>query len=199
MRHTSPVFQEVSGYFFSLLPSTLYLAALVTFEITSSFSLSLSLFAFLWMLCCLPLQEYIRRQLEEEQRQLEILQQQLLHEQALLLVMGKPRASWPALCSSCVCAHACVCVCVCGCPPNVPVQKRRSFKPRGPQKSHGDFIRFLTQFSESQYIQCTCCVFFLTPSICKTWTWIQPHYKFRLFWRPTVFIAEWFLRSLATC
>nr|XP_058921349.1 TRAF2 and NCK-interacting protein kinase isoform X9 [Kogia breviceps] len=30
-------------------------------------------------------QEYIRRQLEEEQRQLEILQQQLLHEQALLL------------------------------------------------------------------------------------------------------------------
>lgn len=31
-------------------------------------------------------QEYIRRQLEEEQRQLEILQQQLLQEQALLLV-----------------------------------------------------------------------------------------------------------------
>lgn len=31
-------------------------------------------------------QEYIRRQLEEEQRHLEILQQQLLHEQAMLLV-----------------------------------------------------------------------------------------------------------------
>uniref|UniRef100_A0A669R8D0 non-specific serine/threonine protein kinase n=1 Tax=Phasianus colchicus TaxID=9054 RepID=A0A669R8D0_PHACC len=35
--------------------------------------------------------EYIRRQLEEEQRQLEILQQQLLQEQALLLVNGTPR------------------------------------------------------------------------------------------------------------
>lgn len=34
-----------------------------------------------------PYQEYIRRQLEEEQRQLEILQQQLLQEQALLLVI----------------------------------------------------------------------------------------------------------------
>uniref|UniRef100_A0A3P9MHP4 non-specific serine/threonine protein kinase n=1 Tax=Oryzias latipes TaxID=8090 RepID=A0A3P9MHP4_ORYLA len=34
---------------------------------------------------CVP-QEYIRRQLEEEQRHLEILQQQLLHEQAMLLV-----------------------------------------------------------------------------------------------------------------
>ncbi|KAK1786248.1 hypothetical protein P4O66_017949, partial [Electrophorus voltai] len=33
--------------------------------------------------------EYIRQQLEEEQRQLEILQQQLLEEQALLLVMGQ--------------------------------------------------------------------------------------------------------------
>ncbi|XP_070770553.1 mitogen-activated protein kinase kinase kinase kinase 4 isoform X9 [Enoplosus armatus] len=32
-------------------------------------------------------QEYIRRQLEEEQRHLEILQQQLLHEQAMLLVL----------------------------------------------------------------------------------------------------------------
>uniref|UniRef100_A0A671W6P6 non-specific serine/threonine protein kinase n=1 Tax=Sparus aurata TaxID=8175 RepID=A0A671W6P6_SPAAU len=32
-------------------------------------------------------QEYIRRQLEEEQRHLEILQQQLLHEQAMLLVI----------------------------------------------------------------------------------------------------------------
>lgn len=31
-------------------------------------------------------QEYIRRQLEEEQRHLEILQQQLLQEQAMLLV-----------------------------------------------------------------------------------------------------------------
>uniref|UniRef100_A0A3P8ZSB8 non-specific serine/threonine protein kinase n=1 Tax=Esox lucius TaxID=8010 RepID=A0A3P8ZSB8_ESOLU len=34
-------------------------------------------------------QEYIRRQLEEEQRHLEILQQQLLHEQAMLLVRPK--------------------------------------------------------------------------------------------------------------
>lgn len=33
-------------------------------------------------------QEYIRHRLEEEQRQLEILQQQLLQEQALLLVTG---------------------------------------------------------------------------------------------------------------
>uniref|UniRef100_A0A8B9FCM3 non-specific serine/threonine protein kinase n=1 Tax=Amazona collaria TaxID=241587 RepID=A0A8B9FCM3_9PSIT len=41
--------------------------------------------------CCPCLQEYIRRQLEEEQRQLEILQQQLLQEQALLLVNGRPR------------------------------------------------------------------------------------------------------------
>uniref|UniRef100_A0A665W1J7 non-specific serine/threonine protein kinase n=1 Tax=Echeneis naucrates TaxID=173247 RepID=A0A665W1J7_ECHNA len=35
-------------------------------------------------------QEYIRRQLEEEQRHLEILQQQLLHEQAMLLVSDRP-------------------------------------------------------------------------------------------------------------
>lgn len=41
-------------------------------------------------LCRLAAQEYIRRQLEEEQRQLEILQQQLLQEQALLLVMVAP-------------------------------------------------------------------------------------------------------------
>lgn len=69
----------------------------------------------------------------------------------------------------------CTCVCLCGCPPNMPVQKRRSFKPCGPQKSCRDFIRFVTQFSESQYIQYTCYVFFLTPFICKTLTWIQPH------------------------
>lgn len=36
--------------------------------------------------CVFHRQEYIRRQLEEEQRHLEILQQQLLHEQAMLLV-----------------------------------------------------------------------------------------------------------------
>ncbi|KAM3862078.1 mitogen-activated protein kinase kinase kinase kinase 4-like [Diretmus argenteus] len=36
-------------------------------------------------------QEYIRRQLEEEQRHLEILQQQLLHEQAMLLVSADER------------------------------------------------------------------------------------------------------------
>lgn len=36
--------------------------------------------------CGFDWQEYIRRQLEEEQRHLEILQQQLLHEQAMLLV-----------------------------------------------------------------------------------------------------------------
>uniref|UniRef100_A0A3P9L819 non-specific serine/threonine protein kinase n=1 Tax=Oryzias latipes TaxID=8090 RepID=A0A3P9L819_ORYLA len=39
---------------------------------------------------CVP-QEYIRRQLEEEQRHLEILQQQLLHEQAMLLVSADER------------------------------------------------------------------------------------------------------------
>lgn len=37
-------------------------------------------------------QEYIRRQLEEEQRHLEILQQQLLHEQAMLLVRNQQTA-----------------------------------------------------------------------------------------------------------
>lgn len=37
-------------------------------------------------MCVCDWQEYIRRQLEEEQRHLEILQQQLLHEQAMLLV-----------------------------------------------------------------------------------------------------------------
>uniref|UniRef100_A0A8C9ES56 non-specific serine/threonine protein kinase n=1 Tax=Pavo cristatus TaxID=9049 RepID=A0A8C9ES56_PAVCR len=44
-----------------------------------------------WSGAKLGLCEYIRRQLEEEQRQLEILQQQLLQEQALLLVNGTPR------------------------------------------------------------------------------------------------------------
>uniref|UniRef100_A0A668APJ3 non-specific serine/threonine protein kinase n=1 Tax=Myripristis murdjan TaxID=586833 RepID=A0A668APJ3_9TELE len=37
-------------------------------------------------------QEYIRRQLEEEQRHLEMLQQQLLHEQAMLLLCTTPPA-----------------------------------------------------------------------------------------------------------
>uniref|UniRef100_A0A3Q4BVA2 non-specific serine/threonine protein kinase n=1 Tax=Mola mola TaxID=94237 RepID=A0A3Q4BVA2_MOLML len=40
-------------------------------------------------------QEYIRRQLEEEQRHLEILQQQLLHEQAMLLVSVSPSCHNP--------------------------------------------------------------------------------------------------------
>lgn len=35
-----------------------------------------------------PSQEFIRHKLEEEQRQLEILQQQLLQEQALLMVIS---------------------------------------------------------------------------------------------------------------
>lgn len=35
-------------------------------------------------------QEYIRRQLEEEQRHLEMLQEQLLREQAMLLVSTPP-------------------------------------------------------------------------------------------------------------
>lgn len=39
-----------------------------------------------WLCAAFDWQEYIRRQLEEEQRHLEILQQQLLHEQAMLLV-----------------------------------------------------------------------------------------------------------------
>uniref|UniRef100_A0A8C9T4N6 non-specific serine/threonine protein kinase n=1 Tax=Scleropages formosus TaxID=113540 RepID=A0A8C9T4N6_SCLFO len=42
-------------------------------------------------------QEYIRRQLEEEQRHLEILQQQLLHEQAMLLVSSV--LTPPSVCS----------------------------------------------------------------------------------------------------
>lgn len=37
-------------------------------------------------LLCFDRQEYIRRQLEEEQRHLEMLQEQLLREQAMLLV-----------------------------------------------------------------------------------------------------------------
>lgn len=74
-----------------LLSLTFYLKALVPLQL-----LVLSLFSSLSILpnsLLLPLQEYIRRQLEEEQRQLEILQQQLLHEQALLLVMGKLHSS----------------------------------------------------------------------------------------------------------
>jgi len=59
---------------------------------TVSFTFSLS---FSFDPCCPCLQEYIRRQLEEEQRQLEILQQQLLQEQALLLVNGRPRPRLP--------------------------------------------------------------------------------------------------------
>ncbi|XP_041728610.2 mitogen-activated protein kinase kinase kinase kinase 4-like isoform X10 [Coregonus clupeaformis] len=42
-------------------------------------------------------QEYIRRQLEEEQRHLEILQQQLLHEQAMLLVPVRTTSRSPVL------------------------------------------------------------------------------------------------------
>uniref|UniRef100_A0A3B4CGH5 non-specific serine/threonine protein kinase n=1 Tax=Pygocentrus nattereri TaxID=42514 RepID=A0A3B4CGH5_PYGNA len=42
-------------------------------------------------------QEYIRRQLEEEQRHLEILQQQLLHEQAILLVPVRTTSRSPVL------------------------------------------------------------------------------------------------------
>uniref|UniRef100_A0A7N8XXI3 non-specific serine/threonine protein kinase n=1 Tax=Mastacembelus armatus TaxID=205130 RepID=A0A7N8XXI3_9TELE len=50
----------------------------------SEFLVFVSIYFF--SLCRHAAQEYIRRQLEEEQRQLEILQQQLLQEQALLLV-----------------------------------------------------------------------------------------------------------------
>lgn len=67
--------------------------------------------------CCPCLQEYIRRQLEEEQRQLEILQQQLLQEQALLLVNGRP---WPRLPLSARVASACTHV-----PPEPPDVPRR--------------------------------------------------------------------------
>uniref|UniRef100_A0A4W5NKG6 non-specific serine/threonine protein kinase n=1 Tax=Hucho hucho TaxID=62062 RepID=A0A4W5NKG6_9TELE len=45
-------------------------------------------------------QEYIRRQLEEEQRHLEILQQQLLHEQAMLLVRPNSTTPLPGVCES---------------------------------------------------------------------------------------------------
>uniref|UniRef100_A0A3B4EH21 non-specific serine/threonine protein kinase n=1 Tax=Pygocentrus nattereri TaxID=42514 RepID=A0A3B4EH21_PYGNA len=54
-------------------------------------------------------QEYIRRQLEEEQRHLEILQQQLLHEQAMLLVRTTFFVQWSqlaALKSSSVAPHS---------------------------------------------------------------------------------------------
>lgn len=62
-------------------------ALLFLLQNTASFTFSL-----FFLRSLLPwLQEYIRRQLEEEQRQLEILQQQLLQEQALLLVNGTPR------------------------------------------------------------------------------------------------------------
>lgn len=47
-----------------------------------------------WRTCFLfvsvDTQEYIRRQLEEEQRHLEMLQEQLLREQAMLLVSTNP-------------------------------------------------------------------------------------------------------------
>lgn len=66
---------------------------------TVSFTFSLS---FSFDPCCPCLQEYIRRQLEEEQRQLEILQQQLLQEQALLLVNGRPRPRLPLSARVCV-------------------------------------------------------------------------------------------------
>lgn len=66
---------------------------------TVSFTFSLS---FSFDPCCPCLQEYIRRQLEEEQRQLEILQQQLLQEQALLLVNGRPRPRLPLPARVCV-------------------------------------------------------------------------------------------------
>jgi hypothetical protein len=59
--------------------------------------LSLCRLPFLPSLCPHPTpapQEYIRHRLEEEQRQLEILQQQLLQEQALLLVMGSLGILW---------------------------------------------------------------------------------------------------------
>lgn len=52
-------------------------------------------------------QEYIRRQLEEEQRQLEILQQQLLQEQALLLVTLVLQCQTTALPPSPCCAVLC--------------------------------------------------------------------------------------------
>uniref|UniRef100_A0A8C3UX36 non-specific serine/threonine protein kinase n=1 Tax=Catharus ustulatus TaxID=91951 RepID=A0A8C3UX36_CATUS len=70
--------------------------------------------------CCPCLQEYIRRQLEEEQRQLEILQQQLLQEQALLLVNGGPRPRLPLsarVASACARVHPCP-------PSDIPKEKR---------------------------------------------------------------------------
>lgn len=57
-------------------------------------------------------QEYIRRQLEEEQRHLEILQQQLLHEQAMLLV-----SVWPSKIRDISFTFAFFCCCFFLCPP----------------------------------------------------------------------------------
>lgn len=45
-------------------------------------------------LLCSDRQEYIRRQLEEEQRHLEMLQEQLLREQAMLLVSLTPHITF---------------------------------------------------------------------------------------------------------
>lgn len=68
--------------------------------------------------CCPCLQEYIRRQLEEEQRQLEILQQQLLQEQALLLVNGRPQPRLPLSARvASACAHVRPCPPECLLPP----------------------------------------------------------------------------------
>lgn len=96
---------------FSAIPSS---HAVTPFSLELRFFLSLSRFS-----CCLRLQEYIRRQLEEEQRQLEILQQQLLQEQALLLVMrrqGSRVASFTQSFPLC-CVAACICLCLLRLPP----------------------------------------------------------------------------------
>lgn len=104
--------------FFSLPQSCIVLGSPCHFAIIGSFSLFPSR-SILPNSLLLPLQEYIRRQLEEEQRQLEILQQQLLHEQALLLVMGNLLGSLVFILRvfihvRCVreCVRACVCLCV---------------------------------------------------------------------------------------
>lgn len=85
--------------------SSLFLFLSLSFSLCLCLDIQISWF-FSWSisisLCWHATQEYIRRQLEEEQRQLEILQQQLLQEQALLLVtIALPRAA--------TAIHLCLC------------------------------------------------------------------------------------------
>uniref|UniRef100_A0A8C8C6H2 non-specific serine/threonine protein kinase n=1 Tax=Oncorhynchus tshawytscha TaxID=74940 RepID=A0A8C8C6H2_ONCTS len=75
-------------------------------------------------------QEYIRRQLEEEQRHLEILQQQLLHEQAMLLV--RPNSLPYPITVCCLCLWSCSLVVS---PSSSPIPPNVSFPSDEPRLS----------------------------------------------------------------